>query len=272
MHSQQELSETKTVFRYNHNLIKRKLSEYQEPIIQNVNLTQYESDKIFILDSISKIIAIVHQNSTSRQQQIKNKSYPWIECNKYRKLLLKRDRYKTIQKRNPNQFHTTELKNLNQQLRVLFDDLKSKYYSDMITECTGQPKKLYKMLEKRKKLTEIPTSMFFEKTKVEGSDRFTAILNQLKSNFGSPIFPINDNERGKMELDGIYEEYFVTDDELWNGYVNHFSRTGVLDALDDLGLDVDPGPMSIPAEVFVNNKQVMSEILTGIFNKILSTG
>lgn len=116
--------------------------------------------------------------------------------------------------------------------------------------------------------------MTYEDQRLYGEKRIFKLMIHLQSCFTTASINLfDDHYIFTRQMNSLFEHYHDDNrNEFWIDFLNFFELDDIIEAISELDLKKDSGPMKIPVNFIIDNRVVLGPILLNIFNSILVTG
>lgn len=263
-------------------IVKLRRSAMDTQILSNNlldELLQEDHEAILVAESFSNGLRDIVNKHSFIAKDFRHSSqsrHPWTTDKDYRRLY-NRKRQLTRSIRNQDDEVTVDLATISIQLRQSYQLLKQKYYSNIVNSGFSQSCDFYRFVKSvRKPNQSLPSIMYFQDLTYTGRTRDERMAQSLFSNFKSSKSSFDESmDTVCSQLNDIYQEYYNDDySHIWNDYqeIFEFSTDEINHAIAELKDSKADGPMDIPVAFFKYHVQVISPIISRLFNEILRTG
>lgn len=196
-------------------------------------------------------------------------THPWLNRDiKYFKLLKEYRNHYKLYKLNPS-IESRQILHTKQKILVeRYNWLKSNTLKSLMTTDESHNQNFFDLVKLSKGRSTLPSKLILNGKMYEEVLKLDALIETFKANFDTTILYHIDNSHIKT----IYEKYKTHVNKIWDKFNLSFTYEEVANTIMKLRDRKNPGPMSIPVELFKKNYEYFTYLLTDIFNMILIDG
>lgn len=226
---------------------------------------------------ISELLAIQSRNTSTRVVKSKHISttHPWTNNKIYHRLQNFKKLAKARYAKHQSELNRLLWRQCNINVQLLYNDLKFKYYSRLVSTIGDDARKFYGLMRNKNKQRNIlPIIMKFKGVQCSGMQRIINLRKNLEScSVTSEQSFSTDTELFNEQLQDLYRIYYPeSPDNIWDDYINWFGLTEITEIINSLDDKSDAGPMALSVAFVKFNVEYMAPIILKMCNVILHTG
>lgn len=219
------------------------------------------------------------QYSATKVNKTKRKTvsdaHPWSGNQVLRRLRKERDKIKSSYKSNPTQETKLKLTTANIKVYEKYNEAKNRYFARMIEQMGDTRRNFYEYMRKKKiQKTNLPDVMMCNGIKIEAQMRFSAMNDHFKQAYSIDTAPLpSDRINLELEVNRLYDsEYRNLHQNLWEEVNCEISANDVIQKINALKKNSDPGPMQIFNYLLQACPEKVAIACSKIFTLLLKNG